>query len=159
MQKAMWKKQREKKQSACKHKIITYRFGKNEHSGSWWTLLNTVWVSDVPTVEEGKQRLEQYHQQGSGSHRGGLWEQHFQTFWFLLFKEQKGTYKGGWGRATESSARLMRQNRQEIRRKGVTHSWFCCVNAVRQPRRTGSRQVLRTSLLLVIRLSNSLPVS
>lgn len=28
------KTEREKKQSACKLKIITYRFGKNEHSGS-----------------------------------------------------------------------------------------------------------------------------
>lgn len=47
-----------------------------------WVMMNFIEhrVSDVPTVEEGKQRLEQYHQQGSGSHRGGLWEQRFQTF-------------------------------------------------------------------------------
>lgn len=34
------------------------------------------------------------------------------------------------------SARLNEEKREEIR-KGETHSWFCCVNAVRQPRQAG----------------------
>lgn len=111
-----------------------------------------MWVSHVPTVEKEQQQPEKHHQQGSGRHGGGLWERHFKTFWFLLLKEHKRTSKGGWGRTMESNARLMMQNRKEIRRKGVTHSWFCCVNAVRQPRQMGSRKVLWTSLLLVIHL-------
>lgn len=83
IQKARWKKQRQKKQTTQKHKIIMCKSGKKEHSGSWQTLLNRVWVSSVPiakernsnqntTIDNEKQRLP-----GSGRRGWGLQKWHF----------------------------------------------------------------------------------
>ena len=127
IQKAMWKKHRQKKRTTCKHKIITHKSGKKEHSGSWRTLWNRV-SKQCTNHKRNKQQPKHHHRQQE-TKATGVWETGMRVaemalldFLIPFLKRAEKKLQRRQGRTMELRARLNEKNRKEIRRKDITCS-------------------------------------